>query len=236
MRTGRTWAHVLYERGDEVDGAAFVHGRRPGNPREAHLHCHLSWHLALFQPRAAGSIARRRPISEHPAGRGAVAGDAGAGRLRITAVARRAAGSEHRADHFGGRHVRRELVPEHRDGFGDAHCAVADAAAGERESLERWIAELRIADDEGWLASGSALPMVAEALGAFACGDYDEAIRLLEPAVDRFVRIGGSRAQRDLFEITLLAAYWRSGRGAAAAGLLERRLDRRPTVPGPRGA
>ena len=78
--------------------------------------------------------------------------------------------------------------------------------------------------------------MVAEALGAFARGDYDGAIRLLAPAVDRFVRIGGSRAQRDLFENTLLAAYWRSGRGAMAAGLLERRLDRCPTVPRPRGA
>jgi len=29
------------------------------------------------------------------------------------------------------------------------------------------------------------------------------------------------------------AAFWRSGRAAAAA-LLERRLDRQPTVPGPR--
>ena len=147
------------------------------------------------------------------------------------------AGAEHRADHW------KEVAafaarsfPKIGIGFGDAHCAVAYAAAGEREALERWIAELRIADDEGRLASGSALPMVAEALGAFARGDYDEAIRLLAPAVDRFVRIGGSRAQRDLFENTLLAAYWRSGRGAAAAGLLERRLDRRPTVPGPRGA
>jgi hypothetical protein len=93
-----------------------------------------------------------------------------------------------------------------------------------------------MADAQGRLASGSALPMVAEALGAFARGDYDEAIRLLAPVVDRFVRIGGSRAQRDLFENTLLAAYWRSGRGAAAAGLLERRLDRCPTVPRPRGA
>jgi hypothetical protein len=75
--------------------------------------------------------------------------------------------------------------------------------------------------------------MVAEGFGAFARGDHEAAIRALEPAVDELVRIGGSRAQRDLFEHTLLAAYWRTGRTAAAAGLLERRLDRCPTVPRP---
>jgi tetratricopeptide (TPR) repeat protein len=115
----------------------------------------------------------------------------------------------------------------------DPGFALAHIGRARSLQLQARVVEAR---DEGRLASGSALPMVAEGLGAFARGDYDEAIRLLEPAVDRFVRIGGSRAQRDLFENTLLAAYWRSGRGAAAAGLLERRLDRCPTVPRPRGA
>ena len=127
------------------------------------------------------------------------------------------------------------MFPKIGIGFADAHCSVAYAAAGDGEALERWIAELRRADAEGRLLSGSALPMVAEAFGAFARGDYDGAIRRLAPAVDHFIRIGGSRAQRDLFENTLLAAYWRSGRAAGAAGLLERRLDRSPTVPRPAG-
>jgi hypothetical protein len=45
------------------------------------------------------------------------------------------------------------------------------------------------------------------------------------------VRVGGSWAQRDLFEHTLLAAYLRAGRAADAQALLRRRVDRRPSVP-----
>jgi hypothetical protein len=44
--------------------------------------------------------------------------------------------------------------------------------------------------------------------------------------------VGGSRAQRDLFEHTLLAAYLRAGQTADARALLARRIDRRPSVPG----
>jgi hypothetical protein len=233
------WAHVLYERGDDGDGAAFVDAWLPGYPREAQLHCHLSWHLALFEL-ARGRLDRASAIYLESVRPGVALSPP------LPALADGAsllwrgelAGAPHRADlwkevaAFAARSFPAIGIGI---GFADAHCAVAYAAAGEREALERWIAELRRADDEGRLASGRALPLVAEALGAFARGDDDGAIRLLEPAVDRFVRIGGSRAQRDLFENTLLAAYWRSGRGAAAAELLGRRLDRRPTVPGPRG-
>jgi hypothetical protein len=45
------------------------------------------------------------------------------------------------------------------------------------------------------------------------------------------VRIGGSRAQRDLVEHTLLAAYLKAGRPAGGgARLIARRGDRRATV------
>ena len=46
-----------------------------------------------------------------------------------------------------------------------------------------------------------------------------------------FVRGGGSCAQRDLFEHTLLAAYLRAGRAAGAQALLRRRVERQPSVP-----
>jgi hypothetical protein len=231
------WAHVLYERGDERDGAAFVDAWLPDYPRDAQLHCHLSWHLALFEL-AQGRGDRAREIyieSIRP-------GTALSPSLPVLADSAsllwrsELAGAERRAEHWKDvASYARRVFPKIGIGFADAHCAVAYAAAGDGEALERWIAQLRRADAEGRLLSGSALPMVADGFGAFARGDYDGAIRVLAPAVDHFVRIGGSRAQRDLFENTLLAAYWRSGRAAAAAGLLERRLDRSPTVPWPTG-
>jgi hypothetical protein len=54
---------------------------------------------------------------------------------------------------------------------------------------------------------------------------------VLEPALAETVRIGGSRAQRDLIENTLLAAYLKAGRDADAKRLLQSHTDRRPSVP-----
>jgi hypothetical protein len=56
-------------------------------------------------------------------------------------------------------------------------------------------------------------------------------IRALAPIVEQFVRVGGSWAQRDLFEYTLLAAYLRAGRAGDARALHARRVDRQPSVP-----
>jgi hypothetical protein len=108
---------------------------------------------------------------------------------------------------------------------------VALAAAGDAAALERWIARLREADAEGRAPSGAVTPAVAVAMGAFAAGRYEETIAALTPVLDQLVRVGGSGAQRDLFEHTLLAAYLRAGRPAEARALLARRVTRQPSVP-----
>jgi len=66
---------------------------------------------------------------------------------------------------------------------------------------------------------------------AYAKQQWDEAIRLFEEALPETVRIGGSRAQRDLVEHTLLAAYLTAGRPEDARRLVAKRTDRRATVP-----
>jgi hypothetical protein len=43
------FAHVLYERGDDESGVEFVARWLPAYSRAAPLHCHLSWHRALFE-------------------------------------------------------------------------------------------------------------------------------------------------------------------------------------------
>ena len=73
------------------------------------------------------------------------------------------------------------------------------------------------------------LPLV-QGIWAFAQGAYDEAIQCIEPIADQIVRIGGSNAQREVFEDTLLEAYLRAGRYAPAEALLRRRLGRRPSA------
>ena len=53
---------------------------------------------------------------------------------------------------------------------------------------------------------------------------------LLEPAMAELARIGGSHAQRELWEDTLIVAYLRGGHGDKAAGLISARLERRPSA------
>ena len=52
---------------------------------------------------------------------------------------------------------------------------------------------------------------------AYAEGDWERTIALMAPVFEELVRIGGSRAQRDVFEQTLLSAYLHAGRDDEAA-------------------
>jgi hypothetical protein len=79
--------------------------------------------------------------------------------------------------------------------------------------------------------AGDVVPRLASGLAAYGDGDWSKAIAVLEPALAETVRIGGSRAQRDLIENTLLAAYLKAGRDADAKRLLKAHTDRRPSVP-----
>lgn len=79
-------------------------------------------------------------------------------------------------------------------------------------------------------AMNGAVAEASRALADFADGDTNEAAdRLLEHEPD-LVTIGGSRAQLEVLEDTLITALWRSGRANAAAERLENRLARRPSL------
>jgi len=60
-------------------------------------------------------------------------------------------------------------------------------------------------------------------------GDYARAARTIEPFVNDIVRCGGSHAQQDVWEETLVAAWIRAGEADKARRALERRLARRPS-------
>jgi hypothetical protein len=72
-----------------------------------------------------------------------------------------------------------------------------------------------------------ALPS-AEALHAYARGDYECAWRRLSLALPRMLEVGGSHAQRDLFEQFFLDTAMRSGRSVVAQQILERRRGSDP--------
>ena len=88
--------------------------------------------------------------------------------------------------------------------------------------------EARAAD--GRLAPGRAAIELCRGIKAFAEGDHDGAIRVLEPAMSELTRIGGSHAQRELWEDTFIVACLRGGRGDKAVKLISDRLHRRPSA------
>jgi len=226
-------AHVFYEEGDSAGGAAFVEGWLPGYERAAQLHCHLSWHWALFElGRGAAERALEiyddsiRPSASRSAALGTLADSASfLWRCHLWRVGTAPPPWEEVRD------FARRAFPKPSVAFADEHLVMALVAGADHEGAAARIAELRVMDGEGRQSAGRVAADVAEGMAAFARGDWERTIALMAPVLEELVRVGGSRAQRDVFEQTLLGAYLRAGRDDAASRLLRRRLDGRPAAP-----
>jgi tetratricopeptide (TPR) repeat protein len=226
-------AHVLYERGEDRAALDYLDSWLPAYPREGLMHCHISWHVALFALMLgdAERAWRTYEAQVHPGGAWGPALN----------VATDAPAFLWRAELAG--HARREpLWREARDyalksfpkagiAFVDVHRALACVAAGDRDGIAGIVAELEQRAASGRSPAGDVVPRLAVGLSAYGDGDWAAAIAALEPALAETVRIGGSRAQRDLIENTLLAAYLKAGRDADARKLVANHAARRPSIP-----
>ena len=114
--------------------------------------------------------------------------------------------------------------------FTDVHYAFVLAATND-DALAGYMDRLQQAAHDGVLPAGSVTVALAKAARAFERGDWDNSINTLEPVLEQVVRIGGSRAQRDLVEDTLLAAYVKAGRLEQARRRIAQRVERTPSVP-----
>jgi tetratricopeptide (TPR) repeat protein len=126
--------------------------------------------------------------------------------------------------------------------FNDMHAMMAFAAAGRAADQQAVLDAQREAvarvDDNALFTRqiGAAATLAAQ---AFAAGDYTRSVQLLRPIRSRANRIGGSHAQRDVIDLTLLEAAVRSGQDALASALAFERQCMRPhsaTHPGPTGS
>ena len=119
--------------------------------------------------------------------------------------------------------------------FRDAHAALAFAVAGDEVYMGHMIDRLQgLADAGDVLASEVTLPLV-QGMNAFAHGAYGEVVRYMEPLcteprLDQLARIGGSHAQREVFEDTMLEAYLRAEQFDKAEAMLRTRLQRRDSA------
>ena len=118
--------------------------------------------------------------------------------------------------------------------FNDAHAMMAFVGAGRwdaaRTLLDAQEEAMKAGNDNAAFTRDVGHP-VARGLFEFGRGNYAEAVRLFEPVRAIASRFGGSHAQRDVIDLTLIEAAIRSGDGETAAMLTARRLAARPRSP-----
>jgi hypothetical protein len=241
-----TWAvhavaHVMEMQGRLEDGAAWLRQHQPAWAEGNGFAVHLWWHLALLRLEALDTAGVLRVVDTH------LSRDA----LRTTLQRVDAAALLWRL-HLLGVEVDalfRDLVAgwpldEAHAGhyaFNDWHAVIALVGAGDLARAERWLAACAarvLAGDEPARANHAmardvGLPLMRGVL-AFARDEHDAAAHAMWPARANAQGLGGSHAQRDLIDLTLLANGAAAAAPAAArtigrALLHERALAKPPT-------
>jgi len=224
-------SHAMFEQGDMAVGRKFLAQWMPAHDRKSFLHGHLAWHVALTNLDEGDLDGALAIYEQHikPAGRPYpplnIFTD-GASLLWRLSLAGQTGLEPHWRDvaAYG-----EKYFPQAGAHFADVHFALA-AAMGGSDALDTRLAQLEARAADGKLAPGSCAIELCRGIRAFAAGDNDSAVRLLEPAISELTRIGGSHAQRQLWEDTLIVAYMRAGNGDKAAQRISARLDCRPSA------
>ena len=202
-------AHLCYEEGDANAARAFLVSWLTTYPRNGSLYSHLNWHLALVHLEAGDAVAAHRLFRE------TFAPDVHSGPPRgkvndAVSFLWRWELAGHPRDAEAWRVIRdfaTGAFPRSGLAFSDMHIVLAEAVAGNEAALEERERQIDELARNGRYPSGPLVPAVSRAFAAFEREDFSAAIDALEPIAGELERIGGSRAQLDLVEFTLLKAY-----------------------------
>jgi tetratricopeptide (TPR) repeat protein len=218
-------AHIAFETLDTDAGAAFLDDWMAGYDRRAHFHCHLAWHQAMFALHA-GRYARALELFERDIVGAAsqrstmTDGTALLWRIKLDGAHDRPLPWRVLAD-IAGRVSRPGYL------FGEVHAALAYAACDDEAALGALMDSLRSLHAKGNPIAGTVVLPIVQGIAAFAAADYAGALAHLEPVESEMHRIGGSHAQWELFEETMVVCYLELGRFDDALRLVRRRIARR---------
>ena len=231
-------AHVMEMQGRFEEGSAWLRQHQPQWADGNGFAGHLWWHKGLFRLEALDTAGVLRLLDNH------LSGEA----LQITLQRVDAASMLWRL-HLQGEDVdeRATALVEGWPGadadagyyaFNDVHRVLALLMAGELARAEAWLARCaeRALNAEDARRSNHAmarevgLPLM-RGLIALERGDADGAADIIYPARAMARSFGGSHAQRDLIDQTLLAAAARGNRRELGRALLNERLMAKPATP-----
>jgi len=226
-------AHVHEMRNAPHDGIAWLEPTRATWSKGSFLTTHNAWHLALCQLELDRHDDVLRLYDEAIGGTGSAVVldllDASAllWRLHLRGVAlgdRGAAIAERWAIHgAGGSYA-----------FNDLHAMMAYVLADrprEQQALIEAQQEAMRSDLDNAAFTRDVGHSATLAVQAFGAGEFARAAALLRPVRSGAHRFGGSHAQRDLIDLTLLTAADRAGDRPLAAALAAERMALRPRSP-----
>ncbi len=226
-------AHICYETGDLEAGRSFLSSWLAGYPRAGFFHGHLSWHLALFEIQAGNWTEASRlhrdaiALDRHSGGPQQKISDGAAflWRSELAGQPRDAAAWRALRDYAS------SALPRPGNGLYDLHVILAQSVVGDEGAPGTRARQIEALAREGRYVSGSYLQALALGFAAFERGDFSAAIERLAPLVTENERIGGSRAQHDLIDFTLLSACLSADRLDEARKLLGARRPGASGVP-----
>ena len=225
---GHVTTHVHFERGDHATGLPWITGfmrdqMRPGCGYAPHLSWHAGLHELALDDREA--VLRRLAVMAGPEASEDWLLSNGASylwRLKLAGVV------DPDDDPSGGVIAERAgaVAEDPPFLFLGWHAAMGLACSGDVAGLRAVAAADHSAGAPG---VAEVLPTVAAAFADLLEDSPSTAADALLRVLAHGGRLGGSRAQREVLEDTLLAALVRAGRTEEAARALLRRLDRRPS-------
>lgn len=222
-------AHVLLMQGRHAEGVRWMRHENPAWQPEAMLGVHNWWHTALFHLGLGETDAVLAlfdgPIYGEPTTFAFDMADAAAmlWRLQLLGVD---VGDRWRAlaDGFASE-------PQGHSAFVDTHAMMAYVGAGRDADAAGLLAAQEAArngpGDNADFVREVGLPAM-QAIQAFGRGDDRRVIDALREVCPRSHRFGGSHAQRDILDLTLIAAARRAGDAALTDSLMSQRHPETP--------
>lgn len=226
-------AHVLEMQGRTADGIAWMRADSDAWSHDSFFAVHNWWHLALYHL-DRDEIDEVLKLFDGPifGARSTVAMDLIDASAMLWRLYLRGVPLGSRWDAVADNWV--PLASGGNYAFNDVHAVMAFIGAGRPALIEEVIA----AQDRAMTGRGDNAAFtrevgrpVALALTAFAEGGYAECIARLQPVIPIAGRFGGSHAQRDLLDLTLLEAALRAPDPGLARAISAERRAAKPTSP-----
>ncbi len=225
-------AHVMEMQSRQRDGIAWMRANPEAWTKESFLQVHNWWHLALFHYDLGetGEVLALYdgPIYGTPSTMALNMVDASAILWRLYL------GGVDVGDRWIALAANWPKVGAGNYAFNDAHAMMAFVGAGleapAKTLLDAQREAMRGNDDNAAFTRDIGQPLTL-AIKAFGEGNYAETVRLIRPIRAIAHRFGGSHAQRDVIDLTLIEAALRAGDTALARALTAEREMARPDSP-----